>query len=132
MEQEKHTTEVRETTNVDNGTAVRRQAVTNRTSTPGAVIFRRVIWYITGVIVVLLLMRLVLQLLGANNNVGFVDFIYSLSNIFAAPFYGIFSYQPSYGNSYLEVSTVIAVLVYLIVGWGVAKLTTITRPNTEV
>lgn len=133
MEEDKSTTEVRETTNIDGDTQVRQQAVTRKSSstTPGGVIFQRIVWYVTGVIVVLLGLRLILQLLGANDDAEFVNFIYSLSNIFAAPFYGIFSYQPVYGKSYLEVSTIVAIVVYLLVGWGIAKLATITRPNQE-
>lgn len=132
MEEEKQTTEVREVAGIDNGEAVRRQSVERRAATSGAVVFQRVIWYITGFIVALLLLRIVLQLLGANNDAGFVEFVYGLSNIFASPFYGIFNYQPVYGASYLEVSTVVGVLVYLLVGWGIAKLATLTRPSQEI
>jgi len=132
MEEEKQTTEVRETNATDGGTEVHRRSVTQQTSTSGVVIFQRVVWYITGAIVVLLLMRLILQLLGANDSAGFVNFVYSLSGMFAAPFFGIFSYEPSYGKSYLEVSTIVAIIVYYIIGWGIAKLATITRPREEV
>ena len=132
MEEEKQTTEVRETNEVDNGAKVRRTSVTQTSQTSGVVIFQRVVWYITGAIVILLMMRLILQLLGANENAQFVDFVYVISNIFAAPFYGIFGYQPTYGKSFLEVSTIVAILVYAIVGWGIAKLATITRPHEEI
>jgi len=132
MQEEKQTTEVRETDTNAGGTDVHRRTVTQQTPTSGVVIFQRVVWYLTGAIIVLLLMRLVLQLLGANDGTGFVSFIYGLSGMFAAPFFGIFSYEPSYGKSYLEVSTVVAIIIYYIVGWGIAKLATITRPHEEV
>lgn len=132
MEEEKQTTEVRETNKVDNGEKVHRTSVTQTSPTSGVVIFQRIVWYLTGAIVILLVMRVVLQILGANDSADFVNFIYSLSNIFAAPFYGIFGYQPTYGKSYLEVSTIVAILVYAIVGWGIAKLATITRPHEEI
>ena len=132
MEEEKQTTEVRETNTASGGTQVHRRSVTQQTPTPGVVIFQRVVWYITGAIVILLLIRVILQLLGANNSAGFVSFVYSLSDIFAAPFYGIFSYQPTYGKSYLEVITLVAIVVYYVVGWGIAKLATITRPREEI
>lgn len=129
MDTERQTTEVKETNNTDNGARVHRESVTQTATTSGATILRRIVWYVVGFIVVLLAMRLLLQLLGANQSAGFVNFIYSLSSIFAAPFYGIFSYQPTYGKSYLEISTVVAILVYLVVGWGIAKLATITSPR---
>jgi len=132
MEEEKQTTEVQETNTNTGGTDVHRRTVTQQTPTSGVVIFQRIVWYLTGAIIILLLMRLVLQLLGANDTAGFVTFIYSLSGMFAAPFFGIFSYEPSYGKSYLEVSTIVAIIVYYIVGWGIAKLAAITRPHEEV
>jgi len=132
MEEEKQTTEVRETNTSSGGTDVHRRTVTQQTPTSGVVIFQRVVWYLTGAIIVLLLMRVALQLLGANDSAGFVSFVYSLSGMFAAPFFGIFSYEPSYGKSYLEVSTIVAIVVYYVVGWGIAKLATITRPREEV
>ena len=127
MNEERQTTEVRETNDVNDN--VQRKSVTRTASTSTATVLARIVWFITGFIVILLLVRILLQLLGANQDAGFVDFVYTISNIFAAPFYGIFSYQPTYGKSYLEVSTVVAVLVYLVAGWGVAKLVTITQPR---
>jgi hypothetical protein len=132
MEEEKRTTEVRDTNSTSGGTEVHRQTITQQTPTSGVIIFQRVVWYLTGAIIIILLMRLVLQLLGANDSAGFVSFVYGLSGMFAAPFFGIFSYEPSYGKSYLEVSTIVAIIVYYIVGWGIAKLATITRPREEV
>lgn len=132
MEEEKQTTEVRESNVVQDGEAVQRKTATRTTATSGVVVLQRVIWYITGVIVALLALRVVLQLLGANDESGFVSFIYSVSGLFAAPFFGVFSYEPAYGQSTLEVSSLVAIAVYLLVGWGLAKLVTITRPHEEI
>ncbi|HEU5121523.1 MAG TPA: hypothetical protein VFT59_01655 [Candidatus Saccharimonadales bacterium] len=131
MQEDKQTTEVRETNEQVGNTAVQRETVKTRTSTPGAVIFKRVVWYITGIIIALLALRLVLLLLAANDTAAFVNFIYSLSGIFAAPFFGIFNYQPTYGQFTFEVSTVVAIVVYALVGWGIAKLATLSRPQDE-
>ena len=132
MEEEKQTTEVRESNVVQDGEAVQRKTATRTTATSGVVVLQRVIWYITGVIVALLALRVVLQLLGANDESGFVSFIYSVSGLFAAPFFGVFSYEPAYGQSTLEASSLVAIAVYLLVGWGLAKLVTITRPHEEI
>ena len=132
MHEDKQTTEVRETNNRVGDTNVQRETVSRRTSTPGTVIFQRVVWYITGIIIALLLIRLILLLLAANDTNAFVGFIYTLSGLFAAPFYGIFNYQPTYGQFTFEVSTVVAILVYALVGWGIAKLATLSRPQDEV
>lgn len=132
MQEDKQTTEVRETNKQVGDTNVQRQTVTQQTAASGAVIFQRVIWYIVGIIVALLLLRLVLLMLGANDTADFVGFIYAVSGLFAAPFFGIFNYQPTYGQFTFEMSTVVAIVVYVLVGWGIAKLATLSRPHEEV
>jgi hypothetical protein len=92
---------------------------------------QRVIYYFAGVIVVLLALRITLLLLAANQGSPFVDFVYALSGFFAGPFYGIFSYQPTYGQSTLEVSSIVAILVYALIALGVAKLTMLTSSRDE-
>lgn len=112
---------------------VEREVVTENTTAPGSVMAARVVWYITGVIIALLALRLVLQLLGANEGNAFVDLVYGLSGVFAAPFFGMFSYEPTYGISYFEVSTFVAILIYALLGWGIARLFTLgNRRTTEV
>lgn len=124
--------EVVRTTEEPVGTTTDRQVVTDRSATPGSVMAARVVWYITGVIVTLLALRLILQLLGANEGNAFVDFIYGLSGIFAAPFFGMFNYQPSYGASYFEVGTLVAILIYALIGYGIAQLFTLGDRRTTV
>ncbi len=120
------TREVQTTEEQVGATTVRRQTVAQRTSVPAGVVAQRVIWYITGFIIALLALRVVLLLFGANR-VGFVDFVYSFSGIFAAPFAGIFS-TPSYdGKFYLDSASLVAIAVYALVGWGLAKLFTINN-----
>jgi hypothetical protein len=122
--------EVVRTTEEPVETSTERQVVTDRTTAPGSVMAARVVWYITGVIIALLALRLILQLLGANEGNAFVDLVYGLSGVFAAPFFGMFSYEPSYGVSYFEVSTFVAILIYALIGWGLARLFTIGDRRT--
>lgn len=131
-DKEQSAREVRTTDEQVGSTNVQREVVTERTATPTSIVAQRVVWYITGVIVALLALRLILQLLGANEGNGFVDFVYALSGVFAAPFFGMFSYEPSYGVSYFEVSTLVAILIYSLIGWGVAKLFTLGSSRAEV
>lgn len=88
----------------------------------GQVVAARCIYYIAGVIVSFLIARIVLLLLAANQGSSFVDFVYGVGGWFAAPFFGIFSYQPAYGQSVLEISSIVAVLVYVLVATGLVKL----------
>lgn len=132
MDKEVQTTEVRETQATDGATNVTRQEVASRSSVPGAVMAARLVYFITGFIVILLVLRMVLLLLAANRDNVFVTFIYDLSGMFAAPFYGIFSYTPAYGSSVFEVSSLVAILVYALIGWGLAKLVTLGSNRREV
>ena len=131
-DQEQQTTEVRETNERQGDINTTRQTVQSTSTASSAVILKRVVWYIAGVIIALLAIRVILLLLGANRENEFVDFVYALSEIFAAPFYGIFNYQPAYGQSMLELSSLVAIAVYALIAWGIAKLTTLTKSNPSV
>lgn len=94
------------------------------------VIFRtyQIIWYILGVIEVLLVFRFVLRMLGANPNSGFTALIYSLSSPFAYPFQGIVG-TTRFGDNALEWGTLIAMIVYLIIAYGLVKLFQLVKPT---
>lgn len=87
----------------------------------------RVVWYLAGILLVLLAFRFVLALLGANPANPFASFIYSASYPFVAPFFGLFGYHLAYGVSRLEIFTLVAMAVYAVVAWGLDKLVNITK-----
>jgi uncharacterized protein YggT (Ycf19 family) len=80
----------------------------------------QLIYLVFGVIDGLLLIRLVLKLLGANPHAGFSNWIYNVTSVFLGPFRNLL---PTVGNeqSLLEMSTVVAILVYALIGWAVAR-----------
>lgn len=132
QKRDQKTTEIRNTNERQGNTNIHRQSVTTATKTDAGVVARRVVYYIAGVIVSLLALRIVLLLLAANQGSGFVDFVYALSGLFAMPFYGMFNYQPSYGQSVFEISSVVAILVYSLAAFGVAQLFTLTKSDETV
>src|SRR5690242_18484440 len=81
----------------------------------------QVVWYILGVIEILLAFRFVLKLLGANPYAGFTSFIYGITYVFSAPFLNVFRVT-SISGSYFEWTTLLAMFVYLIIAWGIIKL----------
>ncbi|HIA92183.1 TPA: hypothetical protein EYO12_03660 [Candidatus Saccharibacteria bacterium] len=84
-----------------------------------------VIWYIYGLIAVLLGLRMVLKLFGANSGNAFVEFIYSTSGVLSAPFDSIFGVTQSEAGSnqaVFEPSILVAIAVYGLIAWGIAKL----------
>ncbi|HBW35277.1 MAG: hypothetical protein VR66_04960 [Peptococcaceae bacterium BRH_c23] len=92
---------------------------------------KRIVYYILGVLQVLLAFRLIFKLLGANPQSPFVSFIYSVSQAFLIPFNGIFRSAVTKGieaQSVLEPTTIIAMIVYAIIAWGIVKLIEIRRP----
>ncbi len=92
-------------------------------------IFRvyQVVWYILGIIEVLLGFRFVLKILGANSASGFTNLIYSTSDTLVGPFKGIFKVAESQG-SVLEWSTVIAAVVYAVIAYGLVQLMQLVKP----
>ena len=84
-----------------------------------------VIYFLFGALEVLLAFRLVLKLMGASLASAFVGLIYGLSGIFILPFEGIFRRWFSQGvetTSVLEPSTIVAIIVYAVLAWGIVKL----------
>ncbi len=81
----------------------------------------QLIYLVFGVIDGLLLIRMVLKLLGANPHAGFSNWLYSVTDVFLVPFKNLL---PTIGNeqSQLEMSLVIAILVYALIGWAIARL----------
>ena len=64
---------------------------------------------------------LVLKALGANPTAGFAQFIYGITAPLVAPFAGLFG-NPAYQNSVLELSSIVALVVYALVAWLLGKL----------
>src|SRR5438876_3586888 len=81
----------------------------------------RIVYFVLGVLEVILLLRLIFRLLGANEVSAFVMFLYNLSHVFVGPFNGIFNDQ-ALGRSVFEISTVVAMLVYALIAWGIVSL----------
>ncbi len=95
------------------------------------VIFRsyQIIWYILGIIEILLIFRFLLKMIGANPFSGFTNLIYTLSNPLALPFTGVVGPMVS-GVSVFEWSTVIAGIVYLLLAYGIVQLFQFIKPVT--
>jgi len=81
----------------------------------------RTTYFVLGVLEIILLLRFLFRLLGANQGSSFVMFLYNLSYVFVVPFYGIFN-DPTFGNSVLEITTLIAMLIYALLAWGIVSL----------
>jgi len=79
-------------------------------------------YLVFGIIEGLLLIRLVLKLLGANPQAGFSNFIYGLTDVFMVPFRNLLPTVGSSSGAVLEMSVLVAVIVYALIAWVVARL----------
>ena len=75
-------------------------------------------YFLLGVLEIILLLRFIFRLLGANAYNSFIPFLYNLSYPFVAAFRGIFDAR-LVGNGVLEFSTLIAMLIYALIVWGI-------------
>jgi len=88
------------------------------------------VWWIVAFIDVLIAIRFVLKLFGANP-APFVRFMYDLTWPLVAPFHGIFNTAQE-GRSILEPESLVAMAIYALIGWGIVSLIRLmTRPRSS-
>ena len=88
------------------------------------------IYLIFGIVEALLVIRFVLKLLGATPEAGFASFVYRVSTPLVAPFVGLFG-TPQLNGMVLELEALVAIIVYGLVAWGLAKLTWLLLGETR-
>lgn len=91
---------------------------------------QNVVWYILGFIEILLGLRFVLKIFGANPESGFVNLVYNITNVLTVPFdriFGVTSTTAGTTHSVFEPSIVVAAVVYVLIAWGIVKLITINK-----
>ena len=81
----------------------------------------QIVWYLLGLLEILLAFRFVLKLFAANPVAGFTSFIYGTTYIFTAPFLSVFRMTKVDGNIF-EWTTLLAMFVYWIIATGIIKL----------
>jgi hypothetical protein len=95
---------------------------------------RKVVYYLLGVLETFFAFRLIFKLLGANPGSAFVTLIYTISGTFQAPFNGIFRSAVNKGTeikSVLDSTTIIAMVVYALIAYGVVRLIEIYKTPQE-
>jgi len=81
----------------------------------------QLIWLSLGLLEVLLALRVVFKLIAVNADNLFASILYFVTGIFVAPFASLTG-APALGNMVLEISTIIAMLVYLLIAWGLERI----------
>jgi fucose permease len=79
------------------------------------------IYLVFGVIEGLLLIRFFLRALNANPDAGFAQAIYAITGLLVGPFSGLFGTPQLATGAALEISTLVALIVYAGIGWILAR-----------
>ncbi|MEW6402705.1 MAG: hypothetical protein AB1649_12960 [Chloroflexota bacterium] len=81
----------------------------------------QLLWLFVGMLESLIAFRLFLKVIAANPGSWFTALVYQLSDIFVWPFQTITT-NPSFDGHVLEITSVIAMFVYLLIGLVVVRL----------
>ena len=81
----------------------------------------QIIWLLFGLLEGLIAIRIVLKFIAANPANPFASLIYSLTDLFLWPFFGLTG-NPSFNDIVLEITSLIAMLVYALVAWVTVRL----------
>lgn len=105
-----------------------------RNTRPESHAAKRIVGVFFSIVEVILALRFVFKILGANSENGFIKIIYDITQFFIVIFEGIFAkITISIGQSegIFEPATLIAMLIIALVAWAVMKLMT-PRKSSQV
>ncbi len=114
---------------------VKRTIITNQKNKAGASqSVNYFIYFLFGVIEILLAFRFLFKLAGANPASSFVGAIYSMTQVFILPFEGIFHQATTKGvetTAILEPATLVSLVVYAVIAWGIMQLVSLLSGNAR-
>lgn len=121
---------VRDSTGVEHRETFSRDAEAERAARLSRI--SRIVSVIIALIEIIIGLRVLLKLVGANANNDFASFIYNLAAVFLAPFFGITG-SPAAGGVVLEIPSLIGMVVYALIGWVIVSLIwpLFDRPTTS-
>ncbi len=88
---------------------------------PGTFVLRLINW-IVGIIEAALVLRMVLELFGASPASKFVAMVYGITDKLLGPFVGAFPNFSLGGGFVIDVTALLAMIGYAILGWLVIRL----------
>jgi YggT family protein len=90
----------------------------------------RIMYTILGILEILLGLRFLLRLIAANPDSGFSVFIYGITGLFVAPFNALIG-TPTYKGASFEATTLIAMAVYALLFWVLARVLLVVTSQTS-
>ncbi|MDZ4671511.1 MAG: YggT family protein [Phototrophicales bacterium] len=98
----------------------RRVSVANQNSSVARIV--NISYFLFGALELLLIVRFILYLVGANMTAGFGSFINTITAPFVALFSTLLQNPVISGSSILEITTIIAIIVWAMIAWVVARM----------
>jgi len=80
----------------------------------------QLVWLLFGALVALIALRIGLKLIDANPESPIAVLLYAVTDLFLFPFAGLVG-SPAAGGMVLELSSFIAMVVYALIAWALAK-----------
>ena len=81
----------------------------------------QLIWLLLGILEAALALRIVFKLIGVNEANPFAALLYAVTDFFVAPFASLIG-APAAGGMVLEISTIIAMIVYALIAWALERI----------
>jgi YggT family protein len=93
----------------------------------------QLIWLLLGLLEAAIALRVVFKLIGVNAQNAFATLLYNITNLFVFPFASLVG-APAYDGMVLEISSIIAMIVYFLFAWGVERIVNVVlyRPRGAV
>jgi hypothetical protein len=93
----------------------------------------QMIWLLLGLLEAMIALRFVFKLIGVNVANSFATLLYNVTDLFVAPFASLTG-APSAGSMVLEISSILAMIVYLLIAWGLERIVYVVfyRPRGPV
>lgn len=81
----------------------------------------QLIWLLLGLLEGVLALRFIFKLIGVNAANSFASLLYKVTDFFVAPFASLTG-APEAGRMVLEISTLIAMIIYALIGWVLIRI----------
>jgi hypothetical protein len=81
----------------------------------------QMIWLLLGLLEAVIALRVVFKLIGVNGENPFATLLYGVTGLFVAPFASLVG-SPAAGGMVLEISSVLAMIVYFLIAWAVERI----------
>jgi uncharacterized protein YggT (Ycf19 family) len=81
----------------------------------------QLIWLLLGLLEAMIALRVVFKLIAVNAANPFAALLYSVTDLFVAPFASLIG-APAAGGMVLEISSIIAMFVYFLIAWAFERI----------